>query len=177
MFAFMYLAWIASVALISGVANADGEPVGLEFPVMNAAEGGETTFKTLDHPNDIFVFEVFFNTCPACNANADNVHALTKAYQLDTQVHVLELSTDSDIEDYQEWIEKHHPATGTLLKDVGHKFIKAEKVRYVPTVIVKDCKLETVYSYTGVWTTRAKDAITLAIEDAKQFCTVVKGDK
>lgn len=175
MFAFMYLAWFMSVALISGVASADGEPVSLKFPVMNAAEGGATEFDTASYHTGVFVFEVFFNTCPACNVNVKNVHDLTKAYALDTQVHVLELSTDVDDEDYAEWIEKHHPAAGTLLKDEKHKFIKAEKIRHVPTVVVKDCKLETVYSYVGIWTERAKDALTLAIEDAKQFCTV-KGE-
>lgn len=182
MFAFMYMAWFVSVLAFAPMTLGAGEPVpvpkqlGLEFPVMNAAEGAKTVFDTTDYPTGVFVFEVFFNTCPACNDNAHNVHALSKAYETDEQVHVMDLSTDSDDEDFNEWLTKYHTPAGHLLKDEKHKFIKDEAVRYVPTVIVKDCKLTTVYRYTGIWTTKVKDQLTQAIEDAKVACTP-KGDK
>lgn len=141
---------------------------GLSFPVMNGDKA--EVFNTETQPTGVFVIESFFNNCPACNANEPNVAALQKAYELDPQVKVISASTDQDDESYAEWIGKHHPAKGTVVKDEMRAFVKAEKIKYVPTVTVKDCHLVTVHKYTGIWTTKEKQALVDVIEATKAAC-------
>ena len=140
----------------------------LNFPVIGEA-GAIANWSTESTPKGVYVLEVFYNACGACNENAQNVEDLFMARLEDKQVQVLAVSIDQKQSEYTKWFAKHGK-TVPVLMDVNKTFLKAEKIRYVPTVIVKDCALENVYKHIGVWSENTKLEINEAIEAAKGRC-------
>ena len=94
--------------LASGLAQAGTTiPTNLEFPLKNGA--ANAVYKMTDHPNSVFVFEVYQLSCGDCNANADRVNHLADDYAGNVRVQVLDTGFDKADSNYPIWISRHKP--------------------------------------------------------------------
>ena len=103
-----------AMALISVSAFADIAPFSL--PWMN--QSPRDVYKMENHPNGVFVLEMYFRTCPYCNDNAPNVDRLSADHAGEPRVQVLDVGIDRNDVDYDRWIQAHHP-NHPVLKDAN----------------------------------------------------------
>lgn len=163
---------LASVLLLTaGYAHAASIPVNLEFTHMSVAPAG-TKYRMTDHPNSVFVFEVFLNSCPDCNKNAPAVNRLAADYANNPRVQVLDTGLDSNAAFYQAWIKNTKP-NHQVINDSGYQvFNLLSTANTIPQVFIVNCKGEMVANHVDVWDANAEKEIRGYINTALQTtCT------
>lgn len=118
------------------------------LPQMNHPDGVGTLFQT--KKNSVLVIESYFNTCPYCNTNADNVNQLAEEYMDHERVQVVDLGIDRKDSDYQKWINKHAP-NHPVLKDADRKITNKLGTKSYPTSYVIGCDGTVFYKHVGEW--------------------------
>ena len=137
--------------LAAGIAQAASIPADLEFPIKNGAP--DAIYRMTDHPNAVFVFEVYRLSCGDCNANASAVAKLASDYAANPRVQVLDTGTDSSDASYKEWIRRWKPKH-TVIADPAKRVFNALKTESaVPQVFVVTCDGNMVGSHLDVWGT------------------------
>lgn len=96
------------------------------------------------------LLEFYFNGCPACNENAQNVARLAREA---AGACVVEVSIDCDEWKYQEWIRKHKPRWPVLNDCDGAIAGTARASRY-PTTVILDPDYKEAMRSVGVWSER-----------------------
>ena len=123
------------------------------LPVMNG-DGG--TYSTTDRGAS-YLLDFYFNTCPACNENADNVEEVAVEFH-GPQTQVLAIGIDRNDSDYASWIRKHNPSF-PLLKDSVRTVVGELGVSAYPTAVILDCTMTEVLRVVGVWSNAKKQQI------------------
>lgn len=122
-------------------------------------------YRSSEHPNSVFVIEAYFNTCPHCNENADNVNELAAEYP---QVQVLDVGIDKKDSDYQKWVQKHNP-NHPVLMDGSKQLIKKLGTTGYPSTYVISGDGEVIFQTSGVWSNATKRKIREALESHSFF--------
>lgn len=139
----------------------------LTLPVANLEFGDSYNFES--QKQKVHVIELYFNSCPACNDNASNVHEYFKEVEGHPSIQVLDVGIDSKDSDYRSWLSKHG-SLYPVLKDSGRKLSKLTNTRLYPTTVVLDCKGEFTFKSVGVWTDKTKQSLNEAVQSALSNC-------
>lgn len=139
----------------------------LTLPVANLEFGDSYSFE--EHSKKVHVIELYFNSCPACNDNAPNVHEYFKEVEGHSGIQVLDVGIDSKDSDYRSWLSKHG-SLFPVLKDSGRKLAKLTNTRLYPTTVVLDCQGEFTFKSVGVWTEATKKSLNEAVQSALSKC-------
>lgn len=159
---------LAAVALMTaGVARADKiDTTGINFPWMNSP-AHDARYRLADHPNGVFVFEVYSVSCSWCNKNAEQVDAFATAYKNDVRVQVIDLGLDTNDRDYRNWISMHHP-NHPVVKDVEQRVWRAlQKEDGIPQTFVVACDGTVVTSTLGYWGDEEKQTLREGVAKAE----------
>lgn len=132
-----------------------------ELRWMNA-DSADAVYRTSDHADGIFVLEVYFQSCPDCNNNAPNVHALASEYAGHSRVQVLDVSRDTRASDYQSWISRHRP-NHPVLNDSSRSVINKLQPPEYPATYILNCRGEIVYRTSNVWSSLTKQEMRTTI--------------
>jgi peroxiredoxin len=117
------------------------------LPQMNGNGG---MFNSADHPNSVFVVEAYFEECPYCNENSDNIQRLTTRF-VGKDVQILDVGIDRDKSSYEAWIQNHAP-NHPVLQDSSRVLLSGDlKTSSFPTTYVVQCDGEVLYKQVGVW--------------------------
>ncbi len=163
------LATVASALTIASAAHAATKLTPFSLPWKNAPESG-AELRSADHPNAVYVFEVFQNSCGGCNDNAPNVDALSASFEGQGDVQVLDVGIGQTDADFAQWIAHHapnHPVVAgnrALMRQLG--------VQSTPSVYVIDCNLNVVYENGGFWSVPFRPQLRQVVADtlASQHC-------
>ncbi len=147
---------LASVALAVGPFN---------MKIMNAEAGGPEYFNSEDYSEGIFVVEGYFNNCPYCHNNAENVDALAEDFMENENVFVLDVGYDCSTRDYSSWISRHNPNHPVLNDCGGTNLLNPLGISSYPTVKVLDCHLDVRFSHTGTWDSSVRQEIRQVIDN------------
>lgn len=120
------------------------------------------TYRSEDHPSSVFVIEAYFNACPYCNYNAQNVNDLAFEYP---HVQVLDVGIDRKESDYAAWVKKHNP-NHPVLMDGSRQLIRKLGTQSYPSTYVIDTQGQVVYETSGEWNSKQKKEIRSAIDAA-----------
>jgi len=134
--------------MLTGLLLAALSVLPFELPQMNHPDGVGTMFKT--EPNSVLVVESYFNTCPYCNYNAENVDQLAEEYKDHNRVQIVDLGVDKKDSDYQKWIAKHSP-NHPVLKDANRAITSKLGTKSYPTTYVIACNGEVMHKVVGQW--------------------------
>lgn len=107
-------------------------------------------YNSLEHDGAAFVIEFYFNGCPACNQNADNVKRLQNEYKNNPKVQIVELSIDCDDRQYRTWIANHSPI-GPVLNGCNANIVDELNVSRFPTTVVFAPNKREAMRGIGVW--------------------------
>jgi len=154
------LAAAVLVSFVTLLCGGAGRPsIGMkEFPWKNGDSAG-AVYKMSDHPNGVFVFEVFSLSCSWCNANAEQVDLFAEEYRENARVQVLDLGLDADNNSYQRWIGSHRP-NHPVVQDVNRAvWNKLKRQDGIPQTFVVDCRGELVGSTIGYWGDAEKQSL------------------
>lgn len=119
-----------------------------EFSLVDMKTGDH--YDSEAHPNAAFVLEFYFNSCPACNQNSENVKALQREFASKPNVQILEVSIDCDSWAYEQWIRKHAPL-GPVLNACDHELVDKLSVQRFPTTYVFAPSRRQAMQGIGVW--------------------------
>lgn len=122
-----------------------------------------TVYNTSAHPSGVFVLEFGANFCSACNENAPNIAALATAYQDEGRVQVLDMMLDQNDTEISKWNLRHKP-NHPVLKDVGRQVWNPLGERFIPTLVITDCRGQIQYKHTGVLTSVEKVEVKTIID-------------
>lgn len=115
------------------------------FKLENKNGGGEVDSTKVDQP---MLVEFYFNTCPACNDNADKVELIAKEFI--TKAVVVDFGYDCKDTSYTSWIGKHHPKH-PVLYGCDSPLFDAIPVSAYPTTLIVDKNKKIVKKYVGTW--------------------------
>lgn len=120
-------------------------------------------YSSAEHANGVFLVEAYFNTCPYCNQNAENVNDLADDYKANERVQVLDVGIDKNDSDYKSWVNKHQP-NHPVLMDPRKELIRKLGTSGYPSTYVIGCDGEVIYETSGVWSSAKKQRIHEAVE-------------
>jgi thiol-disulfide isomerase/thioredoxin len=98
--------------------------------------------------------EFYFNTCPACNDNADKVEMVAKEF-IATAV-VVDFGYDCKASSYESWIQKHKPKHPVLN---GCDSPILDGISGYPTTYIVDKDKKIVFKTVGTWSTSTMNTI------------------
>lgn len=153
--------WLGVAATVATANDTSLLPFSMKWE--NHATRG-TIYNSADHTNGIFVIEAYFQACPACNANAQNVNDLATDYANEPRVQVLDVSRDRRDSDYAAWINRHKP-NHPVLNDSALNLIRKLGTTGYPSTYILNCKGEVTYFSDDVWTEAGKAAIRAKINE------------
>lgn len=155
---------------LSGLAHTASIPTNLEFPFKNGP--ANAIYKMTDHPNGVFVFEVYQLSCGDCNANAPRVNRLADEYAKNVRVQILDTGFDKLDSTYPIWINRQKPNHPVIKDGDGQIFYRLSTANVVPQVFIVNCKGELVGSHVDQWDATAEKQIRGYIDTAlKTTCT------
>lgn len=111
---------------------------------------GHVTYESSDYFLHAFVIEFYFNSCPACNQNADNVKKLQHEFAGKPHIQIVELSIDCDDWAYTNWMSKH-PPLGAVLNGCNADIVDTLNVHSFPTTYVFAPNRKQAMRGVGVW--------------------------
>ncbi len=123
-------------------------------------------FNSAEHDDAAFVVEFFFNGCPACNQNADNVKKLQREFAGNQKIQIVELSIDCDERQYRTWISNHSPV-GPVLNGCDAEIIDTLGVSRFPTTYVFSPGGREAMRGVGVWSRSTYDRIKNFLDQVK----------
>lgn len=157
--------FIASVMLAaSSLAQAASVPTNLEFPIKNGEPGA--VYRMTDHPNAVYVFEVFSLSCSYCNTNAPAVDRLAKDFAGNARVQVLDVGLDTSDNNYREWIRRHAPNHVVVADPARKVYNPLRTAEGIPQAFVVNCKGERVGSQVGSWDAGAERKLRALVNTA-----------
>jgi peroxiredoxin len=115
-------------------------------------------FDSKDHDDAAFVIEFYFNGCKYCNDNAPNVKRLHAEFANNPKVKVIEITSDCQSWQHQQWLEKHSP-DGPVLNGCNHEIFRKLGVTRFPTTMVFSPSKREAMRGTGVWSRQNYDRI------------------
>ncbi len=135
-----------------------------DFVLRDMKNGGN--FNSADHEDSAYVIEFYFNTCPACNQNAENVKRLQEEFSSNPKVQIIEVSIDCEDNQYRNWIEKHSPL-GPVLNGCGAELINDLNVSRFPTTYVFSPSKREAMRGMGVWSNQTYSRIKAYLNQVK----------
>jgi peroxiredoxin len=136
-----------------------------QLPWMNSGEEGIVQYKSESYLDAVWVVEAYFLGCPYCNDNAPNVNQLQTHFKNDERVQILDVGIDKNDSQYAEWIRRHKP-NHPVLKDPGRTLIRQLGTTTYPSTYVLDKKMNVIYQWSGVWSSKVEQQIKDAVEKA-----------
>lgn len=100
--------------------------------------------------------EFYYNSCPACNDNADKVSMIAKEFIATAQV--VDFGYDCKQSSYESWIMKHKPKHPVLMGCDSPIFDSVPVTAY-PTTLIVDKNKNIVYKTVGSWSTSKMNTI------------------
>lgn len=117
----------------------------------------ETDWVSKDHcEGKKLLLEFYFERCPACNDNADNVKKLWE--KVKDKACVVEVSIDCEKDSYDSWIDRHEPKW-PVLNDCDRKIARPAGASRFPTTVILDKNYNEAMRSVGVWSSRTYDRI------------------
>lgn len=120
-----------------------------EFELIDMKTG--QMYSSSLYSDSAFVLEFYFNGCPACNRNADNVKRLSREFYGNPKIQIVEVSIDCDDSSYRTWINNHDPL-GPVLNACDSDLIDSLGVSAYPTTYVYAPSRREALRGVGVWT-------------------------
>lgn len=155
----------AVVLGISAFGFAGIQPFELRIMNPTSSEAG-AVYKSIDHPNAIYVFENYFLNCPYCNDNAPNVDRLAEEFKDEPRVQVLDLGIDRTDAEYEEWIRRHRPNHPVLNDGARVLTRQLGTSRYPTAYVVKSG--EVIFKTTGVWSPQTFERIRSLLRSTRE---------
>lgn len=136
-----------------------------EFSLIDMKTG--QTYSSYRHPDAAYVLEFYFNGCPACNRNADNVKRLAREFEGNPKVQIVEVSIDCDDRAYRTWINNHAPL-GPVLNACDSDLPDSLRVSAYPTTYVFAPSRREALRGVGVWTGPMYDRIKRYLDQVRK---------
>jgi thioredoxin-related protein len=110
----------------------------------------DAEYRSTDFDGSAFVIEFYFNGCTYCNQNAGNVKRLYEEFKENPKVQVIEITSDCQSWQHQDWLDRHDPQ-GPVLNGCNHNIFRRLGVSRFPTTIVFAPNKREAMRGTGVW--------------------------
>lgn len=157
--------FIASLMLATAsIAQAASVPTNLEFAVKNGQAGD--VYRMTEHPNSVFVFEVFSLSCVYCNNNAPAVDRLAKEFADNARVQVLDVGLDTSDNNYREWNRRHAPNHPVVADSARKVYGPLHTEEGIPQAFVVNCKGQSVGNLVGSWDAASERKVRTLINKA-----------